>query len=398
MLGVLCLATQGWGQQPDDPVLRVHHDDAPDEGLGSSESALTAGFEKTSGNGFFLRTEDDLFELRIGLYTQIRYNANWRNAPADEYDFERGFSVNRTRLFFTGHYTERYGYHFRINWNDSFDPELLVAFAQYNGTEDSHLRVGKQFMALSREDWMFAHDLLTTEFSPNDFTFAIGPSTGLQHHKAHEKRRYWLGVGNGAFGGRREFPAPDAADIALTSRYEHALSGEDWSVWDDLVGGPGRARGTLLGGGAAYQYTGKDSPDPDNAAQLNLDISFNGDGYQAMLSGSATWLDPDSGSHYTYYGALAQAGYFISAKDQLYAQYNFLSSGGPTAATDFNSIALGLNHFPFAWTNRWKLSFEGGYLFDALNDTIVEESGSLGWLSSDHRGQAYLRLQAQFGF
>jgi hypothetical protein len=64
----------------------------------------------------------------------------------------------------------------------------------------------------------------------------------------------------------------------------------------------------------------------------------------------------------------------------------------------FNSITAGISYLPFLWTNRWKFSAEVGYLFDALNETIVEPSGSLGWLASDESGQTYFRIQAQFGF
>jgi dihydroorotase-like cyclic amidohydrolase len=43
-------------------------------------------------------------------------------------------------------------------------------------------------------------------------------------------------------------------------------------------------------------------------------------------------------------------------------------------------------------------AIKGKETIDALNDTIVDPSGSLGWLSSDEPGQTYFRIQAQFGF
>ena len=70
----------------------------PDENE-AAETPLTAGYEKNSTNGFFIRSKDGQFRLNIGLYTQARYDVNWREAPPGEDDVELGFSLNRTRVF-----------------------------------------------------------------------------------------------------------------------------------------------------------------------------------------------------------------------------------------------------------------------------------------------------------
>ncbi|MEN8148842.1 MAG: porin [Planctomycetota bacterium] len=368
------------------------------DAVGAEVSRIMAGYEKSGYNGVFLRSEDGQLEFRIGAYTQLRFDINHRDAPAGEDDVEQGFSVNRTRLFFTGQYTEWYGFHFRINYNDSFDPELLVALAQLKIDDNSHVRLGKQFLALSREDWQFAQDVLTTEFSPNDFTFAIGTSIGAQYFRSFEDSRFWVGLSNGAYGGKDEFPKTNAADIALNGRYELALSGDDWSVWDDLVGRPGRADGSMLGVGFLYQYRSNDPLLVENAMQLNVDYSMNGDGWQGMVAVSMTWLDDDINGSDSVWGLMAQLGYFIADAHQVYGQFNHVNPGTMDQFNSFSSLCVGVNWFPMIWTNRWKFSLEGGILMSALNDTIVAESGSLGWLSSDEKGQMYLRLQLQMGF
>ena len=70
----------------------------------------------------------------------------------------------------------------------------------------------------------------------------------------------------------------------------------------------------------------------------------------------------------------------------------------PGTLDPFHSLSAGYNYFPYLWTNRWKLSAEAGYQFSAMNQTIVDPSGSLGWLASDEAGQGFLKLQLQFGF
>ena len=54
-------------------------------------------------------------------------------------------------------------------------------------------------------------------------------------------------------------------------------------MWDDLVGRRGRPRGILLGLSGGFWFEG-DASAFDSGAQLNADISFNGDGYQAMAA------------------------------------------------------------------------------------------------------------------
>lgn len=365
----------------------------------------TAGYEKSPVNGAFVQSSDGEFRLQLGVYTQVRHNSNWRDAPAADdpvfgnEDSTRGWSLNRTRIFFEGKYTDRFAYHFRTNTNNSFDTELLVAWGQLKINDRWSLRFGKQFIPLSREDWMFAQDLLTIEFSPNDFTFAIGPSLGafVSYGGAHQ--RLWLSVHNGAFGGRDEFPSQET-DNAGTARWEWNILGDDWAVWDDQVGRRGRSRAVMLGLSGAYQGKRIEVTEgARRAGQLNADVSFNGDGYQIVIAGSATWLEPAGGDSFTNYGLLAQGGFFVTPESQLYAQYNLVDPGDqPGNLKAFNSIAFGYSYFPFEWTNRWKFSAELGHLFEALNDTIVAPSGALGWLPATNGGQTYLKLQAQFGF
>lgn len=362
----------------------------------------TAGYAPSPVNGAFIQSSSGDFRLQLGAYTQIRWNANWREVPeTGEYgeDFTRGWSMNRTRLFLEGKYTDRSTYHIRANINNSFDFELLVAWAQLKLGDRWNLRIGKQFVPLSREDWMFAQDLLTSEFSPNDFTFAIGPSLGAFASYFGDGQRLWLSLHNGAFGGREEFPSNET-DVAVTARWEWNFVGDDWSVWDDMVGRRGRAKVMMLGLSGAYQWKQTDiSTQAKSGGQFNLDLNFNGDGYQVVFAGSGTWRDPVDSASFWNFGFLAQGGYFVGMGSQLYVQYNLISPGTePGDLEVFNSIAAGYNFFPYLWTNRWKLTAEAGYHAGALNGTIVDPSGSLGWLASDEKGQAYLRLQAQFGF
>ncbi len=97
---VPCTAALAEEQPPESRNERGDQDKDGDQNDHDGENPLTAGYEKNSTNGVFIRSKDEQFRLNIGLYTQVRYDINWRDAPAGEDDVERGFSVNRTRIFF----------------------------------------------------------------------------------------------------------------------------------------------------------------------------------------------------------------------------------------------------------------------------------------------------------
>jgi hypothetical protein len=378
--------------------------DSADTGAPAEDTKITAGYEKNGWNGFWIGSEDGEFRLNIGAYTQVRYNMNWRTRPdtahADERDFTRGWSVPRTRFILDGNFTSNVYYHLRANINAASDFEMIAAFAQVGLGEKWNVRVGRQWLALSREDWMFPQDLPSIEFSANNFTYAIWSSLGVQTRFQTEKTRLWLALSNGAFGGRQGFPAaPEASDGMLSSRLEVQLSGEDWSVWDDLVGRRGRASGILLGMSGAYQVRDKTSTAYRDAAQLNLDVGFNGDGYNLFFAGSWTTREAQGGTWSNVYGIVGQGTYFVSDHTYLYGRFDGVLTGtAPEASEDFTSYSAGVGWLPFLWTNRWKVNAEVGYLPQVLNDTLVEPSGMLGFLSSDERNQWTLRLQFQFGF
>ncbi len=382
----------------------VSAQDVPADSSDAGNSRVTAGYEKNGWNGFWIGSEDGEFRLNIGAYTQVRYNTNWRTRPdsaqTDERDFTRGWSVPRTRLIFDGNFTKDVYYHLRANINSESDFELIAAFAQVGLGDKWNVRVGRQWLALSREDWIYPQDLASIEFSANDLTYAIWSSLGIQTRYQSEKTRLWMALSNGAFGGRQGFPAaPEASDGMISSRFEIQLSGTDWSVWDDLIGRRGRSGGILLGVAGAYQVRDKEIPPYRDAAQLNADLGFNGDGYNLFLAGSWTTRQAQAGTWNHVYGLLAQGSYFVSDHTYLYVRFDGVFAGtAPEASEDYTVYAAGVGWLPFLWTNRWKVNAEVSYLPQVLNDTLVEPSGQLGFLSSDTENQWSVRLQFQFGF
>lgn len=144
---------------------------------------------------------------------------------------------------------------------------------------------------------------------------------------------------------------------------------------------------------------------PLDNGQVNVDLSISGDGIQTMIAASWTSATQDFLNPMTAvpslnnFGLIVQGGVLVAPRHQLYMQYNLVSPGFDSGRfTNFNSLTAGYSFFPFIRTNRWKISAEAGYLFNALDDTLVPAAGELGFLSSADPGQVYARIQGQFGF
>jgi len=371
-----------------------------------TKKLANAGFDTTAYHPIFIQSSDGLFKLNLGMYTQFRYNMNWLgNTPDTTDQFNRGYNLARTRIFLEGDLTEKFYYHFRININPTGKVELMIAYLQWNLNKKMKLRVGKQYMALGREDWILPQDLATMEFSAHDFTYAIWTSFGIQfNHAPNNYFRYWASVGNGSYGSRRAFPDKNDSDVMLAGRVEWNVLGTNWGVWDDMLGRRGRAFGILLGvGGASNQRFDKDAllTDSEKGTQLNVDLSVTGNGFQFFSQGSVTSLkyknnvSPDV----TVGGFYGTFGYWINKTVFPYIRYDFVGVGNVTSKTEsYTSPGVGISYYPFNWSNRIRVTAEYNYLGATLNNTIVEADGQLGLVASPFGKQQSLRFQLQFGF
>jgi len=118
---------------------------------------------------------------------------------------------------------------------------LLIAYAGYNFKHYRdpsanqgaawNLRVGRQFVAITREDWTFPQDLLTTEFSGVDQTFGVGSVDGLQAFYGRDRGRLWFALSNGVAGGKEDFPNNTTSQALISARGEVQLFGDDWNTF-----------------------------------------------------------------------------------------------------------------------------------------------------------------------
>ena len=366
----------------------------------------TAGFDTTQYHPIFIQSKDGQFKLNLGMYTQVRYNMNWRaDLPDSVANYTRGYNLARTRIFLEGDLTDKMYYHFRMNINPSGNFELMLAYLQFNINKKWQLRAGKQYMALGREDWILPQDLASMEFSAHDFTFAIWTSFGIQvRNTPNDHMRYWLGVSNGSYGARKPFPGPTDSDVMLTGRFEWNVKGTNWGDFDDMLGRRGRDFGILVGFGAGqlfrYDKTAIKT-EANNASQFNLDLTISGNGFQFFAQSSVTNLHYDAGvaNDYSPFGAYSTLGYWLSDRMFSYGRFDYVSAGNKIGAwEDYVSPGLGISYYPFTWSNRIRMTAEYNFLGSTLNKTIVAPDAQLGIIESSYGSQQSVRLQLQFGF
>jgi len=281
----------------------------------------------------------------------------------------------------------------------------MAAYLQWNINSKMHIRMGKQFVALGREDWMYPCDLASMEFSATDFTYAIWSSFATQfHHVVSDKFRYWAAVGNGVYGARTYFPSDEANDLALSGRVEYQPLG-NWDLWGNMTGRPGKKFGILIGLGGGHNLKFKDDQgdeigDRKNGTQLNLDVSIIGNRYQFFtqyVNTSRNYVG-DSEARYGM-ASYTTFGYWATPKLFPYIKFDFVGKGNYAGVSeDYASPGVGLSLYPFHWTNKYKITLEYNYLKATLNNTYVVPDGQLGLVSSSYGGKQSIRLQLQFGF
>lgn len=373
------------------------------------DTTKTAGFDPSLYHPFFIKSKDGQYTLHISAYAQVRYNmALLHNTPDDVSGIATGYNLGRFRTFLEGNLTDRFYYHLRTNVNPSGKFELIAAYIQYNLNDKNWFRFGRQFMALSLEDWMYPLDLAAIEFSAMDFEFAIWSSFGLQwRHIFSEKFRSYMSVGNGSYGGRQEFPAPAASDVALIARGEWNILGGSWGRWDDMVGRKNKFDYGMLLGFSVGNQTRFDKEviqtEPNGGTQVNIDFSTQGQRIHFFSAYNRTWtrFEPGVGEEYYREGFYSTLGYWLDNQLFTYARFDFVGKGNQPSATPLKNYAApgaGISYYPFFFNNKVRFTLEFNHLTNPIDQTTVSPDGQLGFVPSNYGAQSSIRFQAQFGF
>ncbi len=184
-------------------------------------TTLTAGYD----NGFYIRSTDDAFLLRVNGRMQFRFTHygtrkdNRYLLPRFQRDDRTGFDVQRMRLTFSGHaWNEDLTYHFQIRMDapQSNDAQLHYGWVNYRFQDEFQVKFGVFRLASTRAQFTSDANLSLIDRPVADSVFGLGIGMGVRFWGSCADNRvdWYLDVVNSlnSPGGRTITPDPAEHD------------------------------------------------------------------------------------------------------------------------------------------------------------------------------------------
>lgn len=321
---------------------------------------LTAGWD----GGFFLKSEDDTFQLNIGGWVQPRYEFRSVSDGSDT----SSFLMRRVRLDVRGHvFTPDLTFRvmpelartatLRDAWiNYAFDDKLQIRAGQFTVPFQWHRFVGPR-----RQH--FAERGVPSE----TFGFPTGRDIGVMLHGAGDDRKWSYGAGFFDGAGRNVAISTSTGNMA-SARFTYAILGEvpreesdlAWSDEPNLsvgIGGQGAWNNEVRAWDLGRSAVGNERADWA-AGTVGGHFSWKGfslaaDGYLRHVAPD----DPDVGS-YDGWAWMVSLGYFIVPKKyEVVGRYSELRLDSSASDTREREWGVGLNvyHRGHNWKTRFNV-------------------------------------------
>jgi hypothetical protein len=331
---------------------------------------------------------------------QFRYIANVGDDDEGDSHIDSGFELRRTRFRFDGNaFTPDLTYSFVFDASRSNGTvSLLDAWAAYKFSPHWAVKVG-QF----KESWSHEKDVqftsqLAVERSLLDAVLGGNVTDRVQGvaliyggTKADDVRAEFA-VSDGANSKNTNFQDQPTGDWGVAARGEYKLSG-DWASYKDFTAKGSKEDLFVLGAGTDFTQAGD-----SDVARATADAQWEnaqGLGLYGAVLGAFNSAD---GGDSTDWGLLAQAGYLLNKKVEVFGRYDLLKLDSDTAGGDdtFNEFAIGLNYYlgpDGAYLHRAKFTVDVLYLPDGAPSSQT----GLGVLAGDEeqfvfRGQFQLQI------
>ena len=345
-------------------------------------------------------------DVRVGGLLQARLVGNRRDVPSGSSAEEvtHGFSIPRARITLDADLNESWSVFFQGDFNpDGGTFTLLDAWADWDVAENWTARAG-QFKMPSTRVWQMDDQYgLTADFSVTNAVFSLGRTQGIAAIYESDEFYYVLSFNDGAATANTEFNSGAEADYGLSGRFDWTFAG-DRSQLQDIQGWQGGTYAGLLGGFLHYQDGGRtgagNSGSTVDAALFEalVDMQVEGNGWNAYGALIYQWADIPGSSALNNFGVIAQGGYMVAERNEIFARYDVVipDSDTPGGSTAFNTITIGWNHFYFPESNASRLTLDIQWYLNATTDNgLVGSLPSIGLLESTEPNQFALRLQHQ---
>lgn len=427
-------------------------------------SGATAGWSKDQG-GFYLASGDGSFKLNVKGQIQVRWAFNHRSndglgaTAAKENAW--GFENRRTKLTLAGTIIDpSWSYEVKPVYNrtpgsvsggGSFSSGNIVGsvedvWVQKDYGDGIKWRLGQQKPAFLREEAVSSSAQLAAERSLVSDVFTTKYAQGIQLELgggSEDRWRAFLYYGDGMRANASSVPSSSTStaggysgsyttsfnanmvDYAVSGRVEFLGEGK-WSAFKALSSAPGSSSAWMVGiGGMAQALRPSNegtvgASSTDSMWGVTADASFQFDGAslfaygvyrQVALTGDVATRGGGVSDSMDQWGAVVQAGYFVSPEVELFARYEIgntdtdkFRTAEPGVELEANSIVTaGMNYY-FGGQKSVKWTTDVGFALVPIGD--FASSGS-DWLSDGsstagdgftNDGQWVVRTQIQLLF
>lgn len=376
-----------------------------------SRSSLLAGGTAGHDGTFYLASDEGAFRLNVGGLIQFRYAMSFLDEN-DPDDFATGFQSRRTQVNFSGTVHTNWSYFVEGEYqSDGGDFNLNDATIGYKMNANWTVVMGQMKAHVLREENINERYQLAVERSLTNSVFSQGRSQAIAAVYSTDSIQFIPVFSDGAGTEDTDYgtTAPLQSDYAFTGRLNWKFGG-DWAAFNDFTSKRGSAFAGMVGGAVHYQQSANTSNPGDTDVDVLLytvDAQLEGDGWNffAAFIGRTVGVDNAAGdTDFTDFGFVAQAGFYLSDKDELFARYDVIlpddsrmSNSGTGDADPANTITAGWNRYIAGHAAKFTADVQ--YTIDALADTaLLAPNPGANYLGSTEDGEFAIRLQMQLIF
>lgn len=376
---------------------------------GCCDCSECAGYD----DGYYVRTRDGAFSVRLNGALQTGYFGNWRHdPPAGEDPFEGGFVMRRSTLVVSGTaFSPSLNYFVVLQPINSGGSDQLEEAKVYYGFENGALiQVGRfRDPSFLRELDVPLTNILGVDRSYVHTIFSTGILEGIALNQQTDMLRTFFivhdGRGSGGPGRGADFTT-DNSDIALSGSVDIKLFGE-WAQYGDFTSWCDEEWAMFIGAGAYWERgeTGDDVPanNLENLTGWTIDWTLEGHGVNAFVSAVGRHGDNPT-QPLDQFGFLAQGGvHIVPDAFELFTRYEYIDFDGltdvggaavPVSDSSLSMLSVGFNRYYHR--QGAKITCEVMHAFD----TVPVADPFIGWLadSPGQDGQTVFRSQLQLAF
>jgi hypothetical protein len=344
---------------------------------------------------FTIRSADGNYSLSPGIWLQFRSvtNVNDRSGGEGGNNLDNGFELRRLKLSFEGNAITKdltYG----IVWATDRKNGNLVneeAWARYAFADNWAVKVGQykeliyQETATSSKRKLAVDVSLAGQILFGGDTYSQGIELDYGDHD--EALRALVGISDGYGSVNTNFQDPPANpfDFGVYGRVEYKLLG-DWKSYTDATALGNKHDLLVIGAGGDWSQNGDQS-----IYRPAIDLQWETGPFGVFAGLIGRYTDSNSGSSTFDWGAVAQLGYLINSRWEIFGRYDLLKLDNVAAGKEdtFHELTLGVNYYLKG--HNAKVTFDGGW----LPNGSPSNADAIGVLSNNGENEFYIRGQFQ---